>query len=67
MIYYLDTEIKFGNKYPGKTIKYAIETDVDWVDWCLNNLPWFKLHKDAMILFYLESGRQPLKKGGKYE
>lgn len=66
MIYYLDTEIKFGNKYNGKTIKYAIETDADWVDFCLNKFPWFKLHKDALKLFYIESARQPIKTGSKY-
>lgn len=61
MIYYLDTVIKFGNKYNGKTIKHAIETDADWVDWLMNNKPWFKLDKTALKYFYIESARQPLR------
>lgn len=66
MIYYLDTIIKFGNKYNDKTIKYAIETDADWVDFCLNKFPWFKLDKNALKYFYIESARQLIKTRSKY-
>jgi len=33
----LDTEIWWGNKYFGKTIKEVMDTDMGYIDWAMGN------------------------------
>lgn len=54
----------FG-KHKGKSIREVIEKDPSYVPWCVQNIKWFKLHKDVVEInaksyarFILNRGRR---------
>lgn len=50
MYYELNTIYDFG-KYKGKSLKQVIEDDINYVVWCLTDIPDFKLNNDAIVHF----------------
>lgn len=46
-VYTLDSQLNFG-KHKGKTVRaVAGSDDVRYLEWALENIPWFELDKDA--------------------
>lgn len=50
MYYKLNTIYNFG-KYKGKSIKQVIDDDINYVVWCLTDIPEFRLNDDAIVHF----------------
>lgn len=46
----------FG-KYKGRDIKSKIHEDFNYVNWCVNNVKFFKLSKENAELFYKQADR----------
>ena len=41
--------LEFG-KYKGKTVQEVMIQDVNWLHWALQNIPEFKLNRNALLL-----------------
>lgn len=46
MIYTLKTKLNFG-KHKGKTLAQTLSTDPLYIQWCMNNVNFFNLDKEA--------------------
>lgn len=45
----INNTLEFG-KHKGKTIQQVMREDVNWLHWALQNIPTFKLNKNALLL-----------------
>jgi hypothetical protein len=50
--------LEFG-KHKGKTIAEIMKTDSNWLHWALQNIPDFKLNKNALLLLPAYREREP--------
>jgi hypothetical protein len=48
-IFGLEDPLTFG-KCKGATLEVVMKEDCRYVRWCLDNIPWFKLDKEAEIM-----------------
>lgn len=58
--YQEDDELNFG-KYKGKTIKYIVENDFQYLTWCVNSMAGFFLSPEVLYLVIKKSGVKHLK------
>lgn len=45
----INNTLEFG-KHEGKTVQQVMKEDVNWLHWALQNIPTFKLNKNALLL-----------------
>lgn len=50
MNYFLSSLYNFG-KHKGKSIKQVIDEDINYVVWCISDIPEFKLDKESELYF----------------
>jgi hypothetical protein len=55
-VFSLDDTLTFG-KCKGATLDVVIEDHCRYIRWCLDNIPWFKLDKDAETLLLVWEAR----------
>ena len=60
----LDT-LNFG-KCKGAVLQWVIEDDPTYIRWCLNNINWFRIDKEAEIKLMMEEDHAPSGYGSGY-
>lgn len=56
----LNNVLEFG-KHKGQTVQEIMRTDPNWLHWALQNIPDFKLNRNALLLLppYIERDSEP--------
>jgi hypothetical protein len=55
-VFGLEDTLTFG-KCKGATLEVVLQEDSRYIRWCLDNIPWFKLDKDAETMLLVWEAR----------
>jgi hypothetical protein len=64
-VFGLTDPLTFG-KCKGATLEVVMKEDCRYIRWCLNNIPWFKLDKDAETMLLIWEARDDKRDKWKY-